>query len=145
MSTRAAFGISAAIGFGLSLTFGAPLALAAIYGLLSGAVGAAMYNAPPVRHGIAVVHSRPWFGGWFGHRAVVAPHVRHGVKVLPTAHHAATPAPSRGWFSSFPSFGGGTATVRSPSGASRTHFSPSIHSTHGGISHGVSRTTTFRR
>ncbi|MBI2790696.1 MAG: hypothetical protein HYX61_01960 [Gammaproteobacteria bacterium] len=152
MSTRAAFGISAAVGFGLSLAFGAPLALAAVYGLLSGALGAAAYNAPPVRHGIAVVHSRPWFGGWFGHRAaVVAPHhgVRHGVRVLPTHAPVAHAAPSRGLFSSFPSFGfGGSAsrTTPAPHGGSRTSFAPSVSTTHGGIGRGpVHHTRTMLR
>lgn len=152
MSTRAAFGISAAIGFGLSLAFGAPLALAAVYGLLSGAIGAATYNAPPVRHGIAVVHSRPWFGGWFGHRAaVVAPHhgVRHGVRVLPSHAPSVThAAPSRGLFSSFPSFGFGASASRTtpaPHGGSRTSFAPSVRSTHGGVSHGLTHTRTMLR
>lgn len=155
MSTRAAFGISAAVGFGLSLAFGAPLALAAVYGLLSGALGAAAYNAPPVRHGVGVVRTyRPsFFGGWFGPRTtVVAPHhgVRHGVRVLPThAPSVAHAAPSRGLFSSFPSFGFGGSSSRTtpaPHGGSRTSFGPSVTSTHGGISHGpVHHTRTMLR
>lgn len=147
MSIRAAFGVSAAIGFGLSLGFGAPLAAALIYGALSGAIGAAIYSAPPVHSRIAVVRTpavphRPWFGGWFGHshhpHSRVVHHTSHrvptgGTRVLPTGPVPQAPSHPRtgGFFglwgngrtaghTSVTPVGHGTRTTLTPSLPTRT-------------------------
>lgn len=138
-----AFGVSAAIGFGLSLGFGAPLAAALIYGALSGAIGAAIFSAPPVHSRIAVVRApavfhRPWFGGWFGHahRPHPTPRVHHrgpigGTRVLPPGPVPHTPSQARtgGFFSSW-GFGSsrtaGHTSVAPVGHGTRTTFAPSL-------------------
>ncbi len=111
MSMKAAFGIFGAVGFGVAVLSGAPLAPALISGLICGAVGALLAATPiatPVYHVIGApkpVFWGGWGGHWFhnnhhhhhqvqhvihtnAHVAVPQPHIVHGGPVTTVTHHA---------------------------------------------------------